>query len=160
MQLCDVSYVTICIIVDHIMWYYCTNFSLKNAKICIMWKAGCNYATNVTQQYLVSKTNTSQQFQKNIKQNIMRRSASWEIQDMDWSKTRNEFVIFRFYYKIIIRLTNYIKYAVSYLRSIVTSYERNSHPSRQQLTRSDLCGSVWVLRQKERRPTENIKEKA
>ena len=26
-------------------------------------------------------------------------------------KMRNEFVIFRFYYKIIIRLTNYIKYA-------------------------------------------------
>ena len=36
-------------------------------------------------------------------QNIIRRSASWEIQGMDWNKTRNEFVIFRFYY--IVRLT-------------------------------------------------------
>ena len=40
---------------------------------------------------------------------------------MDWNKMRNEFVIFWFYYKIIVRLTNY-KYAMSYTRSTVTVY--------------------------------------
>ena len=77
---------------------------------------------------------------------------------MDWNKTINEFVIFRFYYKIIVRLTNY-KYAMSYIRSTVTLYGRNSHLSRQQL-RNDLCGGVYVLWQEEEWPDENIKEKA
>ena len=83
------------------------------------------------------KTSTSWQFQKVYNKTIWR-SAFWEIQDMDWNKTRYKFVIFRFHYKIIIRLTDYIKYAVSHIRSTVTSYGRNSHPSKQ------LTGVIYV----------------
>ena len=147
----------------HLLWTrHLDNMLLLQAENMLGWTqletvafARCLLAWGSFECHIVQSVTSSLKSKTIIKQNIIWRSASWEIQDMDWNKMRNEFVIFRFYYKIIVRLTNY-KYTVS----TVTSYGRNSHLSRQQLTRSDLCGGMYVLWQEERWPDENIKEKA